>query len=82
MIIIGYWLDMEIYVRVLVRSNIAQEFPCATMLSCFINRRYGNNTKHSLFVSATNGVHALKSKTYLDVLRQHLLSSIAVGPKQ
>jgi len=23
-IIIGYWLDMEIYVRVLVRSNIAR----------------------------------------------------------
>ena len=24
LIFIGYWLDMEIYVRVLVRSNIAQ----------------------------------------------------------
>ena len=24
LIIIGYWLDMEIYVRVLVRSNIAR----------------------------------------------------------
>ena len=23
-IVIGYWLDMEIYVRVLVRSNIAR----------------------------------------------------------
>jgi len=25
-IIIGYWLDMEIYLRVLVRSNIARQY--------------------------------------------------------
>jgi len=28
MILIGYWWDMEIYVRVLVRSNIAQRQEC------------------------------------------------------
>ena len=35
-----------------------------------------------MFASATIDVHALTKKTDIEVIRQHLVSCNAVGPKQ